>query len=110
MFNELRFYLDEHVANAIAYGLRARGIDVVTAVEVNMAPASDEKHLIWATAHERVLVTLDSDFVRLHEDGAQHSGIVFCPRQRSIGEIIRGLVLVHEVLTADEMQNHLEFL
>lgn len=105
-----RFYLDEHIAHAVAHGLKARGIDVVTAVEADMAPASDEKHLTWAMEHERVLVTFDSDFVQLHEAGWQHFGIVYCPRERSIGEIIRGIVLIHEVLLAEELKNHLEFL
>jgi hypothetical protein len=33
----LRFYLDEHVADAVAQALRRQGIDVQTAAEAKMA-------------------------------------------------------------------------
>jgi hypothetical protein len=37
----LRFHLDEHVAGAIAAGLRRRGIDVTTAADAGLLGAED---------------------------------------------------------------------
>ena len=38
-------------------------------------------------------------------------GIVYCLQtSKSIGEILQGLVLIWEVLNAEEMNNHLEYL
>lgn len=41
----MRFHLDEHVAHAIAHGLRRRGIDVTTTVETGLLSAPDDDHL-----------------------------------------------------------------
>jgi hypothetical protein len=40
----VRYYLDEHVAGAIATGLRNRGIDVLTLSDAGMLGASDREH------------------------------------------------------------------
>jgi hypothetical protein len=37
----ISFYLDEHVARAVALGLRRRGIDVLTVQEAGSAGESD---------------------------------------------------------------------
>jgi hypothetical protein len=40
-----------------------------------------------------------------------HTGIVWCPaRKYGIGSLIQMLVLLHGVIAADEMVNHLEYL
>ncbi|MCU0543304.1 MAG: hypothetical protein MUE44_14215 [Oscillatoriaceae cyanobacterium Prado104] len=57
------------------------------------------------------MFTQDTDFLRLHHAGLSHSGIVYCPQtSKSIGEILRGLVLMWEVLNAEEMKGRLEYL
>lgn len=75
-----------------------------------MLGASDEKHLALATSYGRVIFTQDDDFLRLHAKGINHSGIVYAHQQTPIGEIIRKLMLVCQVLDASDMQNHVEFL
>jgi predicted nuclease of predicted toxin-antitoxin system len=60
----MRFHLDEHVAHAIAAGLRRRGIDVTTTVDAGLLSAPDEEHLAFAKRDARVIVTQDSDFLR----------------------------------------------
>lgn len=40
----IAFYFDTHLAKAIVDQLRARGVDVVRAEEVEMANALDEEH------------------------------------------------------------------
>jgi len=39
---QIRFYLDEHVARAVALGPRRRGIDVLTVQEAGLAGENDE--------------------------------------------------------------------
>lgn len=107
----IRFHLDEHIHPAIATGVRVRGIDVTTAAEAGLLGANDEQHLAFATREQRVIVTHDSDFLVLHANGKPHAGIAFCHHEaRSIGEIVAALVLMNECLTADEMQNRVEFI
>jgi len=104
------YYTDEHVARAIVRGLRQRGVRVLTASEADMLGASDVEHLKLATARELVVFTQDDDFLRLHANGQEHSGIVYAAQQASIGTIVSGLMLIHQVLAPNEMRNHVEFL
>ena len=110
MARQVRFYMDEHVPSAVTAGLRRRGVDVLTAQEAGMHPAMDDQHLILALEQARVMFTQDADFLRLHTAGVGHAGIVYAPQGTSIGEIIRGLMLVYEVLDSSEMRNHVEFI
>lgn len=110
MASRIRFYTDEHVARAVAKGLRQRGADVLTVPEADLIGASDEEHLARAAQEGRVLFTQDDDFLRLAAQGFKHSGIVYAPQGMSIGQIIYGLMLIHEVLDAEEMRQHIEFL
>lgn len=106
----VRYYLDEHVAEAIATGLRNRGIDVLTLSEAGMLGASDREHFSYAHEEGLVLVTYDDDFLRLADQTEGHAGVVFAPQGRSIGELVRGLTLIAEELEAEEVEGHVEFL
>jgi hypothetical protein len=107
----IRFHLDEHIDSAIADGLRRRGIDVTTTVEAKLRTDEDDAHLAFARTAARVIVTHDADYLRMHQRGMAHAGIAYCHQQtRSIGDIIRGLVLIWELLTPAEMVNHVEYL
>jgi hypothetical protein len=110
MNSECRFYTDEHVSRAVVEGLRRRGIDVLSTYEAEMLGASDEAHLALATSQGRVVFTQDADFLRLHARGLEHSGIAYASQQTPVGDVIRGLVLIHQVLDAEEMCCHIEFL
>lgn len=107
----VRFHLDEHVPFAIAEGLRRRSIDVTCTNEAGLAGVTDEEQVAFATDTGRVLVTQDADFLRLHGLGRAHSGIVY-HRQGTIpiGELLRRLVLIHDLLEPEEMRNRVEFL
>ena len=73
--------------------------------------ASDEEHLEYATRESRVTFTEDADFLRLSAVRRPHAGIAYCHQQsRSIGEIIRGLVMIWETLDPEEMRSRVEFL
>jgi predicted nuclease of predicted toxin-antitoxin system len=107
----IRFYLDEHINPAIASGLRRRDIDVTTTADASLQGATDEEHLAFARAEGRIIVTHDDDYLRLHQQGIAHAGIVYCRQQtRSIGEMLLALIVIWAVLTPEEMDNHVEFL
>jgi predicted nuclease of predicted toxin-antitoxin system len=107
----LRFHLDEHVPGAIAAGLRRRGMDVTTAADAGFLGAEDEAHLAFALSQVRVLYTNDEDYLVLHDQGTPHAGIAYCHLQScSIGDVIRALTLLWELLEPDDMRNHVEFL
>ena len=110
MVEPIRFYTDEHVGRSIVSGLRRRGVDVLTVPEADMRGATDFEHLKSATSQGRVLFTQDDDFLRLHAQGLQHSGIVYAHQRTSVGDIIRGLMLIYHVMSPADMQNHVEFL
>lgn len=110
MGQPVRFYTDEHVGRAVVRGLRQRGADVLTVPEAGLLGASDEQHLERARTESRVLFTQDEDFLRLHAAGVAHAGIVYAPQGTSIGDAIRGLILIHQLLEADEMIGHVEFI
>ncbi|HEY9704584.1 MAG TPA: DUF5615 family PIN-like protein, partial [Allocoleopsis sp.] len=57
MKNKIKFHLDEHISQAIANGLRRRGIDVTTTPEQNLIGRSDEKQLDFAVSQKRVIFT-----------------------------------------------------
>ncbi|MCP4426366.1 MAG: hypothetical protein GY803_17885, partial [Chloroflexi bacterium] len=78
--------------------------------QAGLLGASDKAQLALATQHQRVVVTQDSDFLALHAQEIEHAGIVFVQPGRSIGYMVRGLYFIYQMLTAVEMQNHIEFL
>lgn len=110
MGNRIRFYTDEHVAKVIIRSLRQRGVDVLTVPEAGLIGATDIEHLDRARSENRVFFTQDEDFLRLHAIRVQHAGIVFAAQGTSIGRIIRGLLLIHDLLERAEMNGHIEFL
>ncbi len=103
-------YTDEHIATAVIKGLRKLGVGVLTCREAGMMSATDDRHLDRAHALSRSVLTRDSDFLRLHTKGVEHSGILFIPRGRSIREIISGTMEVYQRMTADQMRGHVEYL
>lgn len=107
----MRFHLDENVSNAVADALRRRAIDVTTSSGAGLMGADDSEHLRFGQVEQRVVVTHDDDFTRLHASGIGHAGICYCPKDKhSVGELSRLLLLVHECLSEDEMRGHLEYL
>ncbi|MGE3799649.1 MAG: DUF5615 family PIN-like protein [Candidatus Kapaibacterium sp.] len=111
MAESLRFYLDENVDPVIAKALIRQGIEAITVVEANMRTASDTEQLEYARKHQLVVVTHDADFLRMGQREENHYGIVFCRKNnRSVGEMIRSLFLIHALLTPDELRGKIEFI
>jgi predicted nuclease of predicted toxin-antitoxin system len=107
----VKFYLDEHIPKGVVEGLRRRGLDVLAVQEAGRSGDSDEKQLFFAAREGRVLVTFDDDFLRLDATGVPHAGIVFSQTgHRTVGELIKGLILIASVIEPSEMKNHIEFI
>jgi hypothetical protein len=93
---QIKFYLDEHIPAAIAEGLKRRGVDVLTVQEAARAGLPDSKQLAFARSVERVIVTMDSDFLVLSSKGVLHAGIAYVQADSSIGNLIQALILLQE--------------
>jgi hypothetical protein len=107
----IRLYLDENLSPRIAVQLRRRGIDAISARDLGVLGDEDINHLERAMGLGRVLVTGDVDFLRLAAEGVQHKGIIFGVQQdHTIGDWVKKLELICFVYTAEEMNNHVEYL
>jgi hypothetical protein len=114
---ELRLYLDEDsMDQRLVRALRARGLDVETALDADMVAQPDENHLRYAADAGRVLHTFNvSDFYELHgrymNEGREHAGIVLATQQRyEVGERMRKLLRLRAERTAEDMHNRVVFL
>ena len=86
-------------------------VTVATAAEVGLLGAADEDHIAYALSERRVIVTHDDDFLTLANSGIEPAGICYCHQQkRSIGEVLRTLLVVRECCSQDDMRGHVEFL
>ena len=56
------------------------------------------------------MVTQDDDYLGLAASGAPHAGIAYAPQQTPVGELVRGLMLISQILTAEEMIGKIEFI
>jgi len=111
----MKIYCDENIEAAIVAGLRRREIEVISARDAGDLGKSDEYHLKSASELEAVILTHDVDFLKIahqwHQEGKEHNGILYAhPLDLSPGECIRIVELVTQVLTEEEMKNHIEFL
>lgn len=104
------FYTNESVNIAVAEGLKRRGVKVITARDAGNLGLSDEEQIEYARQKGMVIVTHDDDFLSLSAE-LEHKGIVFVHQQKySIGDVIRNLKLLWDVVEQKDMKNHVEFL
>ncbi len=113
----IRLYMDEDTMDqALVQALRARNVDVITALDAGMIEREDAEHLDYATEQGRVLCSFNvRDFYRLHSDyvaqGKLHAGIILMRQQYYlVGEQMRRLLKLMASKSADEMGNWVEFL
>lgn len=108
--SSVQYYVDEHVGSAIVRGLRRRGVDVITVTEAGMRGRSDEAQLAFALQAGRVTFTQDRDFLRIAASGIPHAGVVYAPQGAPVGAIIGSLLLIYNVLSAEEMTDSVEYI
>ena len=105
---------DVHVKKAIVEGLRTKGMPVVTAQEKELRQAEDEVLLEVATAEGRLLLTNDTDFLRIHHEwmlyGKSHAGIVFWEQQMAIGRVVRGILHYAAKTAPADAANYVHYL
>lgn len=78
--------------------------------EAGLLGASDLEDIERARQEGRVVFTQDADFLRLHAEDALHAWIVHARQGALVGDVIRGLMMIRQALTAEEMEGHVEFL
>lgn len=111
MRERIRFHLDENVDPDVARALRRYGVDVTTTLEAGLRTQSDAEQIRFVRAERRVIVTHDVDFLRFAAHTSEHPGIVFCDKTaRSLSDMIRGLILIYEVLEPDDLAGRVEYL
>lgn len=108
-------YCDEDVHGAVVRGLRRIGLHTTSTAFVGNLGLDDEAQLRWSSAAGRVLLTHNvQDFPRIHYEfaarGESHSGIVMGRQDLSIGEIIRRGAHLCSTLSAEDIQDRLEYL
>ncbi len=113
----IRLYFDEDsMHRSLVRVLRARGVDVITALDAGMIERDDAEHLDYAIEQGRVLCSFNvGDFYRLHGDyvaqGKRHAGIILMRQQHySVGEQMRRILKLVASKSADEIRNEIEFL
>lgn len=107
---KLVFYTNESVNIAVAEGLKRRGVKVITARDTGNLGLSDKEQLEYARREGLVIITHDDDFLSLAMN-FEHEGIVFVHQQKySIGDLIRNLKLLWDVVEQKDIKNHVEFL
>jgi len=103
-------FTDEQILNAVILGLRQRGVEVLSTPDAGRDGLADKSHLIFARENGYVLLTQDRDFLTLAATMTDHFGTLYVPQSTSIGDIIRGVLLVTGVLTDDEMKGRVEYI
>ena len=113
----IRIYIDEDAMDKdLVRALRARGIDVITALEAGMIECPDSNHLEYATTQGRALYGFNiGDFSRLHtaflNEGKVHAGIILAQQQHySVGDQMRRILHLIAAKSAEEIANQVEFL
>lgn len=108
----MRIYADENIERSIIEGLRRRRIEVISAKELGYSGKPDEFHIKKASELKTVILTHDIDFLRIATTHSlSHRGIIFShSKEVSIGQCLRGVELIVNVLTDKDMENHIEFL
>ena len=111
----LRFYFDECSDEKAAHALIGMGIDVVTVSGLQRKGLSDQEHLQFALLDNRVVYSVDRDFLRIANDYLQQ-GIAFAglayhaADARTRRQIIDALALLDGVYEPPDMMNRIEFI
>jgi uncharacterized protein with PIN domain len=110
----IRLYLDEDITDTLARVLRARGFDAVSVYEVERTGVSDQEQLSFAISQQRAILTFNvKHFVGLSQlyasESKSHHGIIVS-NQLELGELLRRVLNLLRLHTAEEMIDRLEWL
>ena len=107
--------MDHHVPAAVTAELRRRSIDDLTAQEGGADQLDDDLLLERASQLDRVLFSQDRDLLRIANErmgsGREFNGLVYAHQLSiTIGQAIRDLELLAQVLDPQDIHNRIEFL
>ena len=83
MAESIRYLLDENVDPNVALALRHHGIDAITILEAGLRTCNDDDLLSFALREQRVIVTHDTDFLKLPTQSHDHPGFAYSPPSRA---------------------------
>ena len=115
MTEPIKLYLDEDtISRALIQGLRARGVDVLTAQEADKMGVPDQVQLDFATSQNRTIFSYNTrDYALLHTEyiatEQEHAGIIVS-NQIYVGLVIRRLLKLIDAKPASDIHDRLEFL
>jgi uncharacterized protein with PIN domain len=110
----IKLYLDEDVHKKIAFSLRLKGYDVVSAHEVQNQSLPDYQQLQYAISEQRAIFTFNvADFDRLHREytqkGKEHFGIILS-KQISFSKTLQRLTQFLSTDFSKDIRNNLFWL
>lgn len=110
----LALYADHNVDRAIVGGLRARGMDVLMAIEDGFDQRADEEIFERATALARVVLTNDKDFLaiahRWQRDGHRFTGLIRARQEvASISAVIEDIEIIAKLKEPHQMESHIDY-
>lgn len=107
--------MDHHVPRAITDGLRARGVNVITALEDGSSELDDPELLDRAGELGRVLFTRDYNLLqeatKRQRSGVSFNGIIYAHQLRVfIGACIHDLEIIAQAGEPEDLRNRVEYL
>ena len=106
----MKFLADEHIELSIVTGLKLIRIDIISVNEAGKRGSDDEEILSFAKENDRIVITRDSDFVKLHSKGIGHAGIVFIPKFLEIGKVIEEIEKVSMIFELEHIRDSVIFI
>ncbi|HEX5317161.1 MAG TPA: DUF5615 family PIN-like protein [Candidatus Kapabacteria bacterium] len=106
---EIRFHLDESVTSKVARALRLQNLDMTTTQEAGLRSSPDESQFEYAKREQRVLITKDTDFLRIASKDWNHSGILYCDPSTTVGQIVLACVTLQSSLSMEDIRGRIEF-
>jgi len=103
----VKLYTDVHVRRAVTYGLRLRGVDVLTAQEDGAAEFEDDALLDRANKLNRVLFSQDDDLLReankRQQTGENFAGVIYAHQLNiTVGRCTDDLELIAKATESGE--------
>ena len=102
----LKLYADECVDVRIVSALRARGVDIVNALELGLLGADDAMHAQRAAALGRIVVTADTDFLAM----LPADGLLFIKPSTVLGAVISELETIAKTRNVEEIFGRIEWI
>jgi predicted nuclease of predicted toxin-antitoxin system len=103
-----QLYADENFDYRVVAELRQRGQDVLTAQEAGQAGQKipDADVLAFAVLQNRAVLTFNRrDFIRIHNSGQPHCGIIVCTDDKDVAALATRIH--HALLNSPALKNQL---